>query len=99
MFFDGYDNKISRLAILQRIELTPSLFANTRKLFGRNLFTNFLTKVLLSKRIINHNYYNRILEEYNSLKKYIDSTNRNIQSIGSEMSGLELIINNFNDGN
>ena len=40
-----------------------------------------------------------MLEEYNSLKKYIDFNNKNILSIGAGMCGLELIINNFNEGN
>jgi hypothetical protein len=97
MAFKGFDNKIARLVILQRIELaTPSL-VKIRKLFGRYLFTNFFTKFLLPKHTINHQYYNRMLEEYNSLKKHIDFTSANILSIGAGMCGLELIINNFNN--
>jgi hypothetical protein len=96
MAFNGFNNEIARLVILQRIELATPLLAKIRKLFGRYLFTNFFTKFLIPKNQINLHYYNRMLEEYNSLKEYIDFNNRNILSIGAGMCGLELIINNFN---
>lgn len=99
MAFNGFDNEIARLAILQRIELATPLLVKIRKLFGRYLFTNFFTKFLLPKHIINLQYYNRMVEEYNSLKKYINFNNKNILSIGAGMCGLELVINNFNEGN
>ena len=96
MAFNGFDNEIARLVILQRIELATPLLVKIRKLFGRYLFTNFFTKFLLPKNTINHQYYNRMLKEYNSLKKYINFNHKNILSIGAGMCGLELIINNFN---
>ena len=99
MAFNGFDNEIARLVILQRIELATPLLLKIRKLFGRYLFSNFFAKFLLPKEKINHQYYNRMFEEYSSLEKYIDFTNVNILSIGAGMCGLELIINNFNDGN
>jgi len=99
MAFNSFDNEIARLVILQRIELATPLLVKIRKLFGRYLFTNFFTKFLLSKNTINNQYYNRMLKEYSFLKKYIDFNNRNILSIGAGMCGLELIINNFNEGN
>jgi len=40
-----------------------------------------------------------MFQEYNLLKKYINFKNSKILSIGAGMCGLELIINNFNDGN
>jgi hypothetical protein len=98
MAFNGFNNEIARLVILQRIELATPLLVKIRKLFGRYLFTNFFTKFLIPKNIINHHYYNRMLTEYNSLKKYIDFDNTNILSIGAGMCGLEIIINNFNTG-
>ena len=99
MVFNDFNNEIARLVILQRIELATPFLVKIRKLFGRYLFTNFFTKFLLSKHIINRQYYGRMFEEYNFIKKYIDFTNKDILSIGSGMCGLELIINNFNDGN
>jgi len=96
MAFNGFDNEIARLVILQRIELATPLLVKIRKLFGRYLFTNFFTKFLIPRHIINLQYYNRMHEEYYSLKKYIDFNNKNILSIGAGMCGLELIINNFN---
>jgi hypothetical protein len=99
MAFDGFDNEIARLAILQRIELATPFLVKIRKLFGRYLFTNFFTKFLLPKHKINYRYYNRMLDEYNSLRKYIDFTNKNILSIGAGMCGLELIIDKFNTVN
>jgi hypothetical protein len=99
MAFNGFDNQIARLVILQRIELATPLLVKIRKLFGRYLFTNFFSNFLLSRHKINHQYYNNMLAEYNSLKKYINFTNANILSIGAGMCGLELIINSYNDGN
>ena len=81
MAFNGFDNEIARLVILQRIELATPLLVKIRKLFGRYLFTNFFTKFLLPKHKINYRYYNRMLDEYNSLRKYIDFANKNILSI------------------
>jgi hypothetical protein len=66
MAFNGFGNEIARFVILQRIELvTPSLLLKIRKLFGRYLLTNFFTKFLLPNNIINDQYHNRMLEEYN----------------------------------
>ena len=99
MAFNGFNNEIARLVILQRIELATPLLIKTRKLFGRYLFTNFFSKFLLSKHKINNTYYYRMLDEYHSLKKNFDLKNLDILSIGAGMCGLELLINNFNDGN
>ena len=99
MTFNGFNNEIARLIIFQRIELATPLIKKLRKLFGRYLFTNFFSKFLLSKNLINNQYYNRMLEEYNFLKNHIDFRNKNILSIGAGMCGLELIIDKFNDGN
>jgi len=99
MAFNGFNNEIARLVILQRIELATPLLIKTRKLFGRYLFTNFFSKFLLPKHKINNTYYYRMLDEYHSLKKNFDLKNLDILSIGAGMCGLELLINNFNDGN
>ena len=54
MAFNGFDNEIARLVILQRIELATPLLLKIRKLFGRYLFSNFFAKFLLPKEKINH---------------------------------------------
>jgi len=99
MAFNGFDKEIARLVILQRIELATPVMIRLRKIFGRYLFTNFFSKFLVSEHKINYQYYNRMFQEYNLLKKYINFKNSKILSIGAGMCGLELIINNFNDGN
>ena len=99
MAFNGFNNEIARLVTLQRIELATPLLIKIRKLFGRYLFTNFFSKFLISKHKVNELYYNRMLEEYNSLKRNIEFKNLNILSIGSGICGLEILINNFHDGN
>ena len=93
------DRETARLIIFQRIQFLTTFGQKIRKLFGRYLFTNFFSNFLLSRHKINHQYYNSMLAEYNSLKKYINFTNANILSIGAGMCGLELIINSYNDGN
>ena len=99
MAFNGFDNEIARLVILQRIELATPILIKFRKLFGRYLFTNFFSKLLLSNDQINFQYYSRMTQEYNLLKNHIDFKNTNILSIGGGMCGLELIINQLNHVN
>lgn len=99
MRFSGLDNKIARLILLQRIELASPFISKIRKLFGRYFFTNFITKFFLSKNKINSRYYTLMNDEYKFLKKFINFEHKKILSIGSGMSGLELVIDSFHKEN
>ena len=84
---------IARLILLQRIEFSNSFLKKIRKLLGRYIFTNFITKYLISADEINSKYYSQMSNEYKLLSNFIDFDNKKILSIGPGMCGLELIIN------
>ena len=75
MSFNGLDNEIARLILLQRIELASPFISKIRKFFGRYLFTNFFTKFFLSRNEINLKYYELMESEYKSLKRFINFEN------------------------
>ena len=84
---------IARLILLQRIELASLRLKKIRKVFGRYIFTNFISRFFISKSEINLQYYNEMNKEYDLLSKFINFDNKKILSIGPGMCGLELIIN------
>ena len=94
-------NKAARLVILQRIELTSSFLKKIRKLFGRNFFTNIITKYFLNSKQIGVKYYEAMQSEFLTFKEYIDfNEDEHFLSIGGGLGGLELIINeNLQDKN
>mgnify|MGYP000879845569 FL=1 len=94
-------NKAARLVILQRIELTSSFLKKIRKLFGRNFFTNIITKYFLNSKQIGIKYYEAMQSEFLTFKEYIDfNEDEHFLSIGGGLGGLELIINeNLQDKN
>ena len=87
-------NKAARLVILQRIELISSFLKKIRKLFGRNFFTNIITKYFLNSKQIGNKYYEAMQSEFLTFKEYIDfNEDEHFLSIGGGLGGLELIIN------
>ncbi|MDA7751759.1 hypothetical protein N8895_00525 [Candidatus Pelagibacter sp.] len=87
-------NKAARLVILQRIELISSFLKKIRKLFGRNFFTNIVTKYFLNSKQIGIKYYEAMQSEFLTFKEYIDfNKDEYFLSIGGGLGGLELIIN------
>ena len=88
------DKKEARLIILQRIELSNIFLRRIRKLLGRYLFTNFISKFLLNPKTLGKLYFNDMKNEYECIKNYIDPENKNILSIGGGLGGLEIILNN-----
>ena len=94
-------NKAARLVILQRIELISSFLKKIRKLFGRNFFTNIITKYFLNSKQIGIKYYEAMQSEFLTFKEYIDfNEDEHFLSIGGGLGGLELIINeNLQDKN
>jgi len=83
----------ARLIVLQRIELTSPFQAKLRKLFGRYLFSSFITKYFLNPKYIGKEYYQLMLKEFLTIEKFIDHEDKSFLSIGSGIGGLELIIN------
>ena len=88
------DKREARLIILQRIELLNIFLRRIRKLFGRYLFTNFISKFFLNPKTLGKLYFNDMKNEYECIKNYIDPENKNILSIGGGLGGLEIILNN-----
>ena len=87
-------NKAARLVILQRIELISSFLKKIRKLFGRNFFTNIITKYFLNSKQIGNKYYEAMQSEFLTFKEYIDfNEDEHFLSIGGGLGGLELIMN------
>ena len=87
-------NNEARLIVLQRIELCSDFLIKVRKLFGRYIFSNFITKFFLNSETIGKSYYDRMREEFKTLENHIDHKDKNFLSIGGGMGGLEVILNN-----
>ena len=62
-------------------------------MFGRFLFSNFVTKYFLDNNLLRHKYYEVMLEEFSTLEKFIDINDKFFLSIGGGIGGLEVIIN------
>ena len=97
MNYFNLDNKIARLIILQRIELASNTQKRLRKILGRYIFTNIITKYFISKQNVSKKYYRLMLKEYDFLSQFIDFNKKKILSIGSGMCGLELMIKSKNE--
>ena len=93
-------NETARLAVLQRIELASPLLLKIRKLFGRYIFSNIITRFFLNPKLIGQEYYKIMLKEFLTIKKFINTNDKFFLGIGSGIGGLELLINrNFKDKN
>ena len=86
-----FDKEISQLVILQRIELLSPVLKKIRKLFGRYLFTKFVSRYLINTSIISKKYYHLMNEEILTIKSFLKKE-LNILSIGSGIGGLESLI-------
>tara|TARA_B100000242_G_scaffold217727_1_gene159155 strand:+ start:269 stop:955 length:687 start_codon:yes stop_codon:yes gene_type:complete len=92
------DRKTAQLIVLQRIELISPLLKKLRKIFGRSIFTNYVSRYLINSKDIGNNYFQIMSKEFNSIKNSISGDDKIILSIGGGVGGLEVIINNhFND--
>ena len=85
--------KAARFIVLQRIELISPFLAKIRKLFGRYLFSSFITRFFLNPSTIKKKYYKVMVDEFSTLERFIDSNDRIFLSIGGGIGGLESIIN------
>ena len=86
-------NKAARIIVLQRIDLASFFVKKLRKLFGRYIFSNFITKFFLNTNYIASRYYKTMSDEFLSIKKYIRENDNLFLSIGGGIGGLEVIIN------
>ena len=88
----------ARLIVLQRIELINPFLIKLRKLFGRYIFSSFITKYFLNSNSIAKKYHDVMLKEFLTIERFIKNDDKSFLSIGGGIGGLELIINqNFKD--
>ena len=59
------NRKETRLVVLQRIELLSNFFKKIRKLFGRRLFTGFISKFFLNPTAIGEAYFKDMKKKLN----------------------------------
>ena len=91
------NRKEARLIILQRIELISDSLKKIRKVFGRYLFSNFISKYFLSTSGVAKAYFQDMQQEFETINSAINLHNKDLLSIGGGLGGLELVINkNFN---
>ena len=91
------NKKEARLIILQRIELISNFLKKIRKVFGRYIFTNFVSKYFLSTKGVAKAYFQNMQQEFETINSAINPNNKDLLSIGGGLGGLELVINkNFN---
>ena len=83
----------ARLAVLQRIELASNFLMKVRKLLGRYIFSNLITRFFLSTDTIGRKYYEVMHSEFLTLENFIRESDQSVLSIGGGIGGLELIIN------
>ena len=86
-------NKAARIIVLQRIDLASLFTKKLRKLFGRYIFSNYITKFFLDTDYIASRYYKTMSDEFLSIKKHISENDNLLLSIGAGIGGLEVIIN------
>ena len=89
------NRKIAQLIILQRIELASPFLKRLRKLFGRYIFSNFLSKYFINISEIGHKYYLLMKNEYEVIQNFL-KPGQNILSVGSGIGGLELLVSKKN---
>ena len=87
------NKKESRLIILQRIELISNFLKRIRKIFGRYLFSSFISKYFLSTKNVGKAYFEDMHQEFESINSVIELHEKNLLSIGGGLGGLELVIN------
>ena len=86
------NREIAQLIIFQRNELTNPTLQKIRRIFGRRFFTQFVSKYLISPKLIGNEYLSIMKGEYETISKFLDFDKKNVLSIGSGLCGLELII-------
>ncbi len=99
MEFLNLNRSMAQLALLQRIELASPLLKKFRKIFGRYLFSKFISKYFINVKKISEDYSTLMNNEVSSISKFLKQ-NQNILSIGGGIGGLEIVImKKFNSSN
>ena len=99
MEFLNLNRSMAQLALLQRIELASPLLKKFRKIFGRYLFSKFISKYFINVKKISEDYSTLMNNEVSSISKFLKQ-NQNILSIGGGIGGLEIfIMKKFNTSN
>ena len=94
------DKQTARLIVLQRIELLSMFQRKLRKFFGRYLFVNFFSKFIFNCNTVGSKYFEIMQQEFESVQKEIQFSNKKYLSIGGGLGGFELIIDqNTNNNN
>jgi len=62
------NRKETRLVVLQRIELFSNFLKKIRKLFGRKIFTSFVSNYFLNPNSIGKAYFKDMNKEYETIK-------------------------------
>ena len=88
MKFFTLPKKAARLIVLQRIELLSPFLAKIRKLFGRYLFSNLITKYFLNQNLVGRKYYETMLNEFSTIERFIGPNDKFFLSILGEEIGL-----------
>ena len=66
------NREIAQLLIFQRNELTNPTLQKIRKIFGRRFFTKFVSKYLISPKLIGNEYLSIMKGEYETISKFLD---------------------------
>ena len=91
------NRNIAHLIVLQRIELAGLFLKKLRKLFGRYIYSNFISKYFININKVGEKYYKLMQNEYKKIHNYL-KPGQNILSVGAGVGGLEILIlqNNLN---
>ena len=65
------DRHTAQLAVLQRTELISPPLRNLRKVLGRYIFSQYLSKYLINTSEISNKYFLLMEKEYRNVKKYL----------------------------
>ena len=82
---------MAQLILLQRIELASPLIKKLRKIFGRYLFSQIVSKYFINVEKISKKYTKLMKEEFSTISPFLKQ-NHKILSIGSGLGGLEIEI-------
>ncbi len=91
------NRNIAHLIVLQRIELAGLFLKKLRKLFGRYIYSNFISKYFININKVGEKYYKLMQNEHRIIQNYL-KPGQNILSVGAGVGGLEILIlqNNLN---
>ena len=77
----------------RELNLSSSSLKRVRKIFGRFIFSNFITKFFINEKLIGESYHDIMINEFSTIEKFINKEDNLFLSIGGGLGGLELMIN------